>query len=159
MSRMTPGSDTPVKRSRRRLVLPALVVVALAVAAMVVALATAKPASSVPSNGQPCGRCHDQTQTTTITLRVSTTTAKPGDVVRLSGKLGAGRDDQKITMFKRRGTNAWRVWKRVVLTSTLTYSARWTAPTTKGTYSFKARYPGDNTYKGVTSLVRKVTVK
>ena len=120
---------------------------------------TAKPAGSHPSEGQPCSRCHTQTLTTSLTLTLSKTSVAPGGRVRLSGTLAAGRSDQKITIKKSRNGTTWRVWKRVSLTSSLTYSATWTAPSTKGAYYFKARYPGDNKYKPCTSPRRRVVVK
>lgn len=144
---------------RRRLVLPAVLVAVVAAAVLAFAAWTAKPAGSHPSEGQPCSRCHTQTLTTSLTLTLSKTSVATGGRVRLSGALAAGRSDQKITIKKSRNGTTWKVWKRVSLTSSLTYSATWTAPSTKGAYYFKARYPGDNKYKPCVSPRRKVTVK
>lgn len=156
-------SDTNARSTRqgqrRSLVRPlslafALVVVALAATAALVA----RQADAVPSNGQPCGSCHDQTQTATVTLKVSATKVKPGTVVRVSGTVPSDHNWDKVKIQKRRGTNAWRTWKTVSITSSSTFSAKWTAQTTKGKYSFRAVYPGDNKYKRSVSPTRVVTV-
>ena len=155
----TSPQTTPRRTARARFAMPAILAVLALAALLALAAYTAKPAGSHPSEGQPCSRCHTQTLTTSLTLTLSKTSVAPGGRVRLSGTLAAGRSDQKITIKKSRNGTTWRVWKRVSLTSSLTYSTTWTAPTTKGTYYFKARYPGDNKYKPCTSPRRRVVVK
>ena len=132
----------------------ALLVVTLAAVAAV----AARQAGAVPTNGQPCSRCHTQTATATVTLKVSATKVRPGTVVKVSGTVPSDHKWNKVTIQKRRGTNAWKLWKTVSITSSSTFSAKWTAPTTKGKYSFRAIYPGDNKYKRSVSPVRIVTV-
>jgi hypothetical protein len=142
-----------------RLVRPLLIGIALLVVALAaVAAIAARQAGAVPTNGQPCSRCHTQTATATVTLKVSATKVKPGTVVKVSGTVPSDHKWNKVTIQKRRGTNAWKLWKTVSITSSSTFSAKWTAPTTKGKYSFRAIYPGDNKYKRSVSPVRIVTV-
>ena len=140
--------------ARQILIAAALLVVVLAATA---ALA-ARQAGAVPSNGQPCGRCHTQSQTATVTLKDSATNVKPGTVVRVSGTVPSDHNWDKVKIQKRRGTNAWATWKTVTITSSSTFSAKWTASATKGKYSFRAVYPGDNKYKRSVSPTRTVTV-
>ena len=118
----------------------------------------ARQATAHPSNGQPCSSCHTQTATATVTLKVSTTKVKPGTVVRVSGTVPSDHNWNKVKIQKRRGTGAWKPWKTVVITSTSTFAAKWTAPVTKGKYSFRAIYQGDNKYKRSVSPTRTVTV-
>ena len=132
----------------------ALLVVTLAAVAAI----AARQATAHPSYGQPCSRCHTQTTAATVTLKVSATKVKPGAIVRVSGTVPSDHNWDKVMIQKRRGTNAWKLWKTVSITSTSTFAARWTAPTTKGKYSFRAVYPGDNKYKRSVSPVRIVTV-
>ena len=155
---MNNASERPVRKARgvrtSLLVIPALAATALVSAAAIVAT----PAIAVPTNGQPCSRCHTQTAVATVTLRVSATKVHPGAIVRVSGTVPSDHTWTKVNIQKRRGTNPWRLWKSVTITSSSTFSAKWTAPTTKGKYSFRAVYPGDRKYKRSVSPVRTVTV-
>jgi len=153
------GARSTSQGRKRSLVRPLTLAAALFVVAVAATAALAvRQADAVPSNGQPCGSCHDQTQTATVTLKVSATKVKPGTVVRLSGTVPSDHNWDKVKIQKRRGTNAWRTWKTVSITSSSTFSAKWTASTTKGKYSFRAVYPGDNKYKRSVSPTRVVTV-
>jgi hypothetical protein len=155
---MRNAPERPVRKARRTrgtfLVIPALALTALVSAAVIVAT----PATAHPSYGQPCSRCHTQTATATVTLKVSATKVHPGAVVKVSGTVPTDHTWTKVNIQKRFGTGAWKAWKTVTITSTSTFSAKWTAPTTKGKYSFRAVYPGDNTHKKSISPVRTVTV-
>ncbi len=155
---MTNAPERPVGRTRRVravfLVIPALALVALASAAAIVA----SPATAHPSEGQPCSRCHTQTASATVTLTASPIKVHPGAIVKLTGKVPSDHTWTKVTIQKRRGTRAWSAWKTVTISSTSSFTAKWTASTTKGKYSFRAVYPGDRKYKRSVSPVRIVTV-
>jgi hypothetical protein len=155
---MNNASERPVGKTRRSrawfLVIPALALAALMSAAAV----AARPATAHPTYGQPCSRCHTQTAVATVTLRVSAAKVHPGTVVKLSGTVPADHTWTKVNIQKRRGTNPWRLWKSVTITASSTFAAKWTAPTTKGKYSFRAVYAGDRKYKRAVSPVRTVTV-
>ena len=153
------GTRPTSRRERRSLIRDISIVVAmLAVALAATAAVASRQARAVPSNGQPCSGCHEQTQTATVTLKVSATKVKPGTVVRLSGTVPSDHNWDKVKIQKRRGTNAWKTWKTVTISSSSTFSAKWTAADTKGKYSFRAVYPGDNKYKRSVSPTRVVTV-
>lgn len=153
------GTRPTSRREHRSLIRAISIVVAmLAVTLAATAAVASRQAHAVPSNGQPCGSCHDQTQTATVTLKVSATKVKPGTVVRLSGSVPSDHNWDKVKIQKRRGTNAWKTWKTVTISSSSTFSAKWTASDTKGKYSFRAVYPGDNKYRRSVSPTRVVTV-
>ena len=105
---------------------------------------------------QPCSSCHQQTKTTKVTLTVSTTSVKPGNSVRLSGKSSgiSGSHEQKVTLKLSKNGAPYANWKKVARS----FSVSWKAPTAKGTYKFQATYPGDNEYKPGASPVRTVKV-
>jgi len=150
----------PRTRSQQgRLVRPLLIAAALFVVVLAaVAAIAARQATAHPSYGQPCSSCHTQTTTAAVTLKVSTTKVKPGAVVKVSGTVPSDHNWNKVMIQKRRGTSAWKLWKTVGITSTSTFAAKWTAPATKGKYSFRAIYQGDNKYKRSVSPTRTVTV-
>lgn len=159
MSRTCTRTDTtPGTARRRRLLLPTAVAILLVGMVVAVSAVIAPKAVTHPSSGQPCSRCHTQTLTTTLTLKASTISARVGGTVKFSGKVSNGRADQKITIKKSRNGGAWTVWKRVSLTTSRTYATSW-KPSLKGSYRFKARYPGDNKYKPDVSPIVRVTVK
>ena len=155
---MRNASERPVGEKRgirvTFLVIPALALTALVSAAAIVAT----PATAHPSYGQPCSRCHTQTATATIAFKASLAKVHPGTVVKFSGTVPTDHTWTKVNIQKRRGTNPWKAWKAVTISSSSTFSAKWTAPTTKGKYSFRAVYPGDRKYKRAVSAVRAVTV-
>jgi len=155
---MRNAPERPVRKTRRLrgtfLVIPALALTALVSAAAIIAT----PATAHPSSGQPCSRCHTQTATATVTLKVSATRVHPRAVVKVSGKVPADHTWTKVNIQKRFRAGAWKAWKTVTITSTSTFSAKWTAQATKGKYSFRAVYRGDRKYKRSVSAVRAVTV-
>jgi hypothetical protein len=155
---MRNAPERPVRKARgiraSFLVIPALALTALVSAAAIVAT----PATAHPSYGQPCSRCHTQTATATVTLKLSAAKVHPGAVVAASGTVPADHNWTKVTIQKRLGTKPWKAWKTVTITSTSSFSAKWTAAATKGKYSFRAIYAGDNNYKKSISPVRTVTV-
>jgi len=154
---MRNAPERPVRSSRWSrvtfLVIPALALAAL----LMVAAVVAKPATAHPSYGQPC-RCHTPTATATVTLKMSASKVHPAKVVTASGTVPTDHNWTKVTIQKRLGAKPWKAWKTVTITSTATFSAKWTAPATKGKYSFRAVYAGDNNYKKSMSPVRIVTV-
>ena len=155
---MRNASRRPVGKARgiraSFLVIPALALTALVSAAAIVAT----PATAHPSYGQPCSRCHTQTAKATVTLKASPAQVPAGTVVKVSGKVPADHNWTKVTIQKRLGTKPWKAWKTVSITSASAFSGKWTAQATKGKYSFRAIYAGDNHYKKSISPVRAVTV-
>jgi ABC-type phosphate transport system substrate-binding protein len=155
-----PHIDSRVRsRVRRPTVIAALV--AIAVTAAVVMFATGS-AVAHPSYGQPCNRsgCHTPTLTATATLTVTLSTLHPGAVVKLAGKVSPDHSGKSlsVTIQKSRTGTSWTAWKSVKISSTSTYTAKWTAPTTKGKYYFRTKFPGDNDHKKCFSAKRLVTV-
>ena len=155
---MSNASERPVGKTRgiraSFLVIPALALTALVSVAAIVAT----PATAHPSYGQPCSRCHTQTAVATVTLKASLAKVHPGAIVKFSGRVPSDHTWTKVNIQKRRGTNPWKAWKAVTISSSSTFAAKWTAPTTKGKYSFRAVYLGDRKYKRSVSAVRAVTV-
>jgi ABC-type phosphate transport system substrate-binding protein len=135
--------------------------VAMVATAAVVVFATGS-AVAHPSYGQPCARsgCHTPTLTATVTLTAAPSTVHPGAVVTLAGKVSPNHAGKSlsVTIQKSRTGTTWTAWKSVKISSTSTYTAKWTAPTTKGKYYFRTKFPGDNDHKKCFSAKRLVTV-
>ena len=141
-------------RPRRRHVLIASAIIVLAFAALFALSATGAVAH--PSYGQPC-HCHTPTQTATVTLKTSVATLHPARSAKLSGTVSGSPTWTSVRVQKRLGTAAWKTFKTAALSGGA-YSASWKAPATKGTYSFRTVYLGDNHLKKAISAVKKIKV-
>lgn len=130
----------------------------LALAVLLTWAVVSSSASAHPSEGQPCATCHTQTKSATVTLAATPLKVGPAATVKLSGTVPAGHNWNKVTIQKSRTGSGWKAWKPVTL-SGAGYSARWTAPATKGKYYFRTVYLGDNVYKRSVSPAKVVTVK
>jgi hypothetical protein len=159
MPASTQSSVKGARSWRFRLDLGAAAVAVLA-AALIGAFGTSSPATAHPSDPQPC-TCHSDTQTekSKLNLTVSKSTVKPGDKVKVTGKVSTGMAGLKATIQKAAGSSAWAAWKTLKLSAAKTVTATWTAPSAKGTARFRLSYLGDNTHKGGVSAAKKVTVK
>ena len=93
-----------------------------------------------------------------ITFVVSKTKVHPGTVVRLSGSVAPNKAGKQVIIQKSRTGTSWTTWKKVTLSATSTYSAKWTAPKLKGKYYFRVKYAGDATIAANVSAKRLITV-
>jgi hypothetical protein len=131
---------------------------AVLAAALIAAFGTSSPATAHPSDGQPC-TCHDPQKKSKLTLTVSKSKVKPGDKVRVTGKVSTGTSGLKATIQKAAGTSAWADWKTLKLSAAKQVKATWTAPDATGTTRFRLKYLGDKTHKRGVSVAKTVTVK
>jgi len=132
-------------------------VVAVIVAGLIAAFGTSSPATAHPSDGQPC-TCHNPTKKSKLTLTVSKSHAKPGDKVKVTGKVGTGTPGLKATIQESTGASGWADWKTLKLSAAKKVKATWTAPDAAGTTRFRLKYLGDKTHKGGVSAAKTVTV-
>jgi mono/diheme cytochrome c family protein len=93
-----------------------------------------------------------------VTLTLSKTLVHRGAVVTLTGKCLPGKAGKMVTIQRSRNGTTWTTWKTVTLSLTSAYSAKWTAPATKGHYYFRTHFAGDSTNLAGTSPKRLVTV-
>jgi hypothetical protein len=131
--------------------------VAVLVVALIGAFGTSSPATAHPSNGQPC-TCHHPTKKSKLSLTVSRSHAKPGDKVKVTGKVSTGTPGLKATIQKSAGGAGWANWKTLKVNAAKKVKATWTAPGAAGTTRFRLKYLGDKTHKGGVSVAKTVTV-
>jgi len=89
----------------------------------------------------------------TITLITSTTSAKVGETVTLSGIVGPARANVNVNI-----TSGTTILRTTTTDANGAYTFEWT-PTTADTYTITASWLGDSTYNGATSTAVTVTVE
>jgi hypothetical protein len=156
MPASTPTSAKTARSWKARLNLGAASVAVL-VAALIGAFGTSSPATAHPSDGQPC-TCHHPTKKSKLSLTVSRSQVKPGDKVKVTGKVSTGTPGLKATIQKSAGGAGWAKWKTLKLNAAKKVKATWTAPDATGTTRFRLKYLGDKTHKGGVSAAKTVTV-